>query len=428
VKEILRSRARSWVQMLLAILLLAGMSLGQSGASSERTFSQSKDSIQQLLKRLQPAMAGHLPALEGFVTAGDQPLDHYRRAFYQTMAQVSATPKGSIVRVTTKITAWYTDPAGTHSGYRLLTSNGRLESDFLDQVSEELAASTMQPSEGLPAGTDTQDADAPKKPSEFEPSRVSRPGTPTTGPFSAPLGPTLPARDEVANVAKPSDRSMLEEIKNLEEVIRNQAHPNNLVIVKQSGTAVVASPSLTAKTLLQATAHDEFEMLDFNADWVHVRISGLSRGWIWRNSVEMPDGIPETATRLGTGPKAAAEQLFHVTREETAAFPGDWEPLKGRNVKILSIEKVNESASDSGVIMRLEFAKAEIAKNYPELAKSGMAGIVLIFDSVDGGMIAATLPAMQQWKAGNLSDSAFWHQCFFDPPELGGATGTSGSR
>jgi hypothetical protein len=42
---------------------------------------------------------------------------------------------------------------------------------------------------------------------------------------------------------------------------------------------------------------------------------------------------------------------------------------------------------------------------------------VLIFDSVDGGMIAATLSTLQQWKAGKLSDAALWHQCFFDPPE-----------
>jgi hypothetical protein len=90
---------------------------------------------------------------------------------------------------------------------------------------------------------------------------------------------------------------------------------------------------------------------------------------------------------------------------------------------------VNDAATESGIIMRLEFAKAQIDRNYAELAKSSsLAGLVLIFDSADGGMIAATLPAMQQWKAGVLSDSAFWHQCFFDPPELGGATGTSGSR
>jgi hypothetical protein len=239
----------------------------------------------------------------------------------------------------------------------------------------------------------------------------------------------LPSRTEIAGTTQPADANVQEQIKNLEEILRNQAHPDNLVVVKQAGTAVVASPSLTAKTLFLASAHDEFEMLDFNADWVHVRVSGLSRGWIWRNNVEMPDGIPDTATRSGTGPKAAAEQLFHVTREETAPFPGDWEPLKGKRVKILSIEKVNESASDSGLIMRLEFAKAQIDKNYSELDKSGtLAGIVLVFDSADGGMIAATLPAMQQWKAGALSDSAFWHQCFFDPPEMSASGGTSGGR
>jgi hypothetical protein len=144
----------------------------------------------------------------------------------------------------------------------------------------------------------------------------------------------------------------------------------------------------------------------------------------------MPEGIPDTATRAGVGAKAAAEQLFHVTREETAAFPGDWEPLKGKSVKLLSIEKVSDTASDSGLIMRLEFAKSELEKNYNEVAQksSTLAGIVLIFDSADGGMIAATLPAMQKWKAGILSDSAFWRQCFFDPPELGGASDSPASR
>jgi hypothetical protein len=419
------------VFVLMAIALFWQSSFCQNGISSERSFPQSKESIEQLLKKLQPAMAGRLPALEGFVVAGDQPLDRYRRAFYQTTVQVGGTPsKGSTVRVTTKITAWYTDPTGTHSGYRLLSSNGRLESDLLDQLSEELAAGTGGVSPASPpAATETTQAEIRPKSAEPEASPHVAPAAPSGGPFSASLTPSLPARDETVRPTKPADKNVEDEIKSLEEVLRNQAHPNNLVIVKQSGTPVVASPSLTAKTLFLATAHDEFEMLDFNADWVHVRISGLSRGWIWRNSIEMPDGIPDTITRAGAGPKAAAEQLFHVTREENAPFPGDWEPLKGKSVKILSIEKVNEAANDSGLIMRLEFAKAQIDKNYQELAKSAtLAGIVLIFDSADGGMIAATLPAMQKWKAGVLSDSAFWHQCFFDPPELGGAPATSGSR
>jgi hypothetical protein len=159
-----------------------------------------------------------------------------------------------------------------------------------------------------------------------------------------------------------------------------------------------------------------------------VRISGLSRGWIWRNSLEMPDGIPDTDARSNTGAKAAAEQLFLVTREETAAFPGDWQPLRGKKVKIVSIEKTDEKATDPGITIRLEFAKSILDKNYTDLTKKAddLSGIVLIFDSSDGGMIAATLASLQQWKGAGLSDSAFWKQCFFDPPEmLTGGTPTS---
>src|SRR5437870_9789661 len=86
-----------------------------------------------------------------------------------------------------------------------------------------------------------------------------------------------------------------------------------------------------------ASAHDEFEMLNFNANWVHVRISGLSRGWIWRNSLEMPDGIPDVVdAHAVSAPRPAADELFHVTREETAPFPGDWAPLRGKSVKLIS--------------------------------------------------------------------------------------------
>ena len=300
-------------------------------------------------------------------------------------------------------------------------------SDLLDQLSDELTAKTtpLRPASEEAIGEANKNSAEPTAPPEMQPP-TSAAGTP----FAAPLTASLPARDSVSSAKKVPGLDLQEQIRSLEEVLRNQGHPNNLVAVKQAGTAVVVSPSLTAKTLFLASAHDEFEMLDFNADWVHVRVSGLSRGWIWRNSVEMPEGIPDTATRSGVGPKAAAEQLFHVTREETAAFPGDWEPLKGKSVKIVSIEKMSDAASDTGLIMRLEFAKSELEKNYNEVAQksSTLAGIVLIFDSADGGMIAATLPAMQKWKAGTLSDSAFWRQCFFDPPELGGAGDSSASR
>jgi len=46
----------------------------------------------------------------------------------------------------------------------------------------------------------------------------------------------------------------------------------------------------------------------------------------------------------------------------------------------------------------------------------------MTFDSEDGGMVSATLPALRQWKSGSLSDEAFLRRCFFDPPEAFGLT------
>jgi hypothetical protein len=232
----------------------------------------------------------------------------------------------------------------------------------------------------------------------------------------------------LANAGK-ANSALQAEVASLEETLKNQARPKNLVAVKKSGTAVVASPSLSAKALFLASMHDEFEMLDFNRDWVHVRVSGLSRGWIWRNSVEMPEGIPDTAIQSGPAPTAAAD-LFRVVRDETAQFPGDWEPLRGKNVKILSVQKVDETARDPGFQQRLEYAKFLLDKNYAEMAQKppSLAGIVVIFDSADGGMIAATVAALQQWRAGTLSDSALWHKCFFDPPETFDSAAPSGGQ
>jgi hypothetical protein len=154
----------------------------------------------------------------------------------------------------------------------------------------------------------------------------------------------------------------------------------------------------------------------------------LSRGWIWRNNLEMPDSVPDNDAPPSAAPPTSAE-LFHVSREEVAPFPGDWEPLRGKRVKIVSVEKTDENAKDAGPALRLEFAKSVLNTDYADLAQKTqeLAGIVVIFDSADGGMIAATFATLQQWKAGTLSDAALWHQCFFDPPESFSSAGVAGS-
>jgi len=420
---------------LSATLVLAFVQCGSAQAGlRERTFPQSKAVVEKILKDLQASMAGHLPVLDGFAISGNRPFDRYQRAYYQSTANVTSTASGgALVRVSTKVTAWYSDPVPSRSGYQLLTSNGRLEGDLLDQLADRLAAvndmvpgakpslSKAAPSSRQPAAGDSAiSAPSPNIPD-------------SSGTFSSSLAQSLSAQDHsgptMPKNAVNDSSELRAEAASLEEILKNQAHPKNLVAVKKSGTAVVASPSLNAKTLFLASPHDEFEMLDFTPDWVHVRISGLSRGWIWRNSLEMPGIVPDNDIAAGPAPTPTAAELFHISREEIAPFPGDWEPLRGKNVKIVSVQKTDETVKDGGLPVRLEFAKSILDNSYSELAgkSPALAGIVLIFDSADGGMIAATISTLQQWKAGALSDAALWHQCFFDPPETFNSSGSSGA-
>jgi hypothetical protein len=465
----------------ITLLLITQIVLSQAD-SHERLFPQSRTTIEKILGTMQQNLAGRLPVLDGFAKFGGHPLDRYQRGYFQATVQVSPTSGGgSRVRVSVKVTAWYSDATVSRSGYELLVSNGRIEEDVLDQLAEQLASLPVDETNHASVSTSNPPAvPAPAKPvisppvpasasSNQEPIRVASAPTPNaaapvtvrpsgndstiTAPsavsrdadkFSASPGTSLENAERAStnsgqpNAGQPNtdktNRALQVEAESLEEILKNQDHPKNLVAVKKSGTAVVSAPSLTAKPIFLASLHDEFEVLDFNRDWVHVRISGLSRGWIWRNSVEMPEGISDTDVQAGPAPATAAD-LFHVVREETAPFPGDWEPLRGKTVKILSVQKVDENSKDVGPGERLAYAKFLLDKNYSEISQKNqtqktqeLTGIVVIFDAADGGMIAATMAVLQQWKVGTLSDSALWHRCFFDPPETFDSAGPSGSQ
>lgn len=438
-----KRRGSNWAPVcVLALTFLVAFAFSQTNPC-ERSFPQSKAAIEKALSAMEPSLAGRLPGLEGFAKPSDHPLDTYQRAYFQSTVHVSSSPSGgSLVRVTTKVTAWYADPVASRAGYRLLTSNGRIEADLLDQLTDQLAknsgedtnqaASVAAPRANAEPLTKTQPAKTESATTPDSAISAPAPKLPeTSGTFSSSVSQGLAGQmnehpDPTAAAIK-SDSALQAEADSLEEVIKKQANPKNLVAVKKSGTPVVSTPSLNAKPEFMASMHDEFELLDFNADWVHVRISGLSRGWIWRNSVEMPNGIRDTDAQPASALTPVAD-LFHVIREETSTFPGDWDQLKNKNVKIISVQKVDESAKDAGAKARLEYTKFLLEKDYNDLAKarSTVAGIVVIFDSADGGMVAATMSTLQEWRAGTLSDSALWHKCFFDPPETFETSGNPG--
>jgi hypothetical protein len=414
---------------LVLVLVLAGSA--QINAA-ERTFTQPKAAVEKAIKQAQPT-AGRLPVLDGFARSGDRPLDRFQRGYYQCTIQVTSIPSGgSLVRVSAKITAWYAGTASTDSGYQVLPSNGRLETDLLDRIEEALSGTTSAPladTIGSPIASPAKNKDSAPAPTTPKPSipvtadssTLPEAPVPTSSPFKVGKAVESERTASLLTQKAVADKRMDEltkEATNLAEILRNQAHPNNLVAVKKSNTPVLVSPIEGAKVLFLATAEDEFEILDMSANWIHIRISGLSRGWIRRSSVEMPD-TSTSQTPSATAPASPSPQHFQVKDEQTATFPGTWEPLRGKTVMIATVQQTDTNSEDTGPRAKFEFTKTVFEKKYAELKSTGSKaeGLVVIFDSADGGMAAATLPALEQWKTGTLSDQAFWRRCLFDPPD-----------
>ncbi|MGA9481112.1 MAG: SH3 domain-containing protein [Candidatus Acidiferrales bacterium] len=429
--------SRFWALLFLTALL------GKTAVAQtvyQRTFSKNVSDVQRAVDELREASSGRLPTLEGFVEPGDQPIDRYERGFYECTFNVTATAAGgAVVQVNAKITAWYKDPSPARSGYRVLVSNGHVENDLLDQIAETLGPnSTVTPSAALgtsaPRSVSTGglrpqiNVDPAPSTDSTEGESSSRKGTP-----SGPLVPLRPAPSTFAPAAPAGEsiesmkarraadekqvRDLTAEIKALEEVLHNQVRPTDLAAVKKGGAPIYSKSSENSQVLLTASAEDEFQIIEVEGGWVHVQISGASRGWIRRNHLELPadyaqgEAKPADAAPAGGG-------LFKVSRQETNSFGGNWDPLKGKTVMVIWVEPGSPNASTTPS-QKLSFAKTLFDKAYPEASSAtpAVTGVVIVFDSADGGQIAATLSSLKQLVDGDLPEAAFWKQCSLDPPE-----------
>jgi hypothetical protein len=396
----------------LVFFLLAITCLAQTNPN-EHAFSQDIGQVRTALDNLPGGKSGPLPTLEGFVASDLQDPERYQRPYYQYTVRLTANPSGGArVRVSARISAWHSD--GAHSGYVLLKSSGRLETDLLDRLQKALddqAAELSGAAENAGAKTKLRAESSTSQ----QKAEISAP----TSQFPKHLGWTPPQ----AGSPPPTTNIALEnEARNLEDILRNQGHPTNLVAVKTDQTPVLQAPSLDGKVLFLASVEDEFELLETMPDWVHVRISGLSRGWIRKSAIQRLDGSteqvqPDSASGDASQRLSTASGLFTVGSDEVGTFPGDWSQLKGRNVKIVSVQQAAGTGRITSPQDKLHFAESIFQKGN---TVSGF-GLVVIFDSEDGGMIAATNTSIEQWKKGAIRENDFWKQCYIDPPEMLGS-------
>ena len=404
---------RRWLISAILMAMATGWAFAQA-APQERTFSASTADVERALQDIHANAGGKLPILDGFVAPQQQALDQYQRGFYQysiTVSPISSTE--TKVRVSAKITAWHKAVSGP-SGYEVMTSNGRLESDLLDNLNDALqprAAGSASTAVTTPS-TASSTLSAPNAPSTAHEASVFKSAP---NPKPRPQAPSESAQDE-ANEQR--IQQLTEEGNSLREILRNQSHPSNLAVIRAPRTPILEKPIDGSKVLLTADAEDEFQVVDAAGEWVHIQVSGISRGWVRRAEVDIPQGTTQTLSSMENDPRNYDRApSFQQTREEISVFPGKWEPLDGKKVKIIWVQPAGKKTFGSEP--KLNLVKSILKKAYPDVSSTTppVAGVVVILDSEDGGMAAATMAALQQWHAGHLPDTAFWKRCWLDPAE-----------
>src|SRR6267154_473391 len=380
-----------------------------------RTFPKAKEEVEELLKEIQGYAGQKLPIVDGFVAVGDQPLSRYERAFYQF--SIELVPDGTnatIVRLAAKITAWYADRDPSKSGYQVLPSNGRLELDLLDRLSDRLGGKPL-----ISVSRSSVLAPTPKLDLR----------TPSSGTY---VSSGTPASAGAAPVSGENEISAMRlkregeekhiqqlnaELQSLQEIQHNQVRPGNLVAVRKSGTAILAKPAIGSRVLFTAAANDEFEFLDAQGEWIHLQISGESRGYIQRSGVELPELLAARVKSPNVTASDHTQVAFRVAREETSVFPGNWDSLRGKTVKIYTVQPVSSQSKETRATAKLDFAASLFREFASTRATDSIEGIVVIFDSADGGIVASNLSTAREFADGSLSTEAFWNKCYKDPAD-----------
>jgi hypothetical protein len=88
-------------------------------------------------------------------------------------------------------------------------------------------------------------------------------------------------------------------------------------------------------------------------------------------------------------------------------------------VKIYTVQPASQDPKETGASARLGFASFLFKKFSAESAAAAppLEGIVVIFDSADGGMIGCSLLNSQRLASGSLPQEIFWKLCYVDPPD-----------
>jgi len=360
-----------------AALLSTVLSTAQTPGTPQREYPYSVTAVEAGLKQLGAYTGARLPALDGFITTEREHLPHYQRPYYEF--KIDLVPQGAtrtLVQVRAKVSAWYEDPAGQQSGYQELQSNGHLEADLLDRLSDYLENNRNRLLAD-PATLEKQLADVRQQEQEAR-QRIA----------------VLQGQLQNAHTAKgPSDPEF--------------------AAVTRAHVSVFRSPAEGSAVLLHAQAEDEFAVLEHRGPWLRVSLQDSQDGWI--RSSEATLVAASTAIHDQPAPDLAG---FIIVRRNVVPFSGDWARLKGKTAAYLWARPIGSSLNTSPSA-RLQFAEAAFRERYEEFAhssKRNFEGVVIIFLDQGGGVAAANLQDVGLWVEGTISRAEFFKRCSLDPP------------
>jgi hypothetical protein len=352
-------------------LILSGCLLAQTmRGAPQREYPYPLAAVKAALTNLGAYQGARLPTMEGFVDTDKIPLDQLKRPYNEYKIDLqNPAPDRTVVRVKANVTAWYTSP-DQGSGYRALQSNGRLEADLLDRLSDYLKNKSSDPV-------------VLKK-------RLAEVAADTTA-----------ARSRIADL-----QAQLAKAKNA------TAAPaaGEFASVHRGHVAILSAPSEHASVLLRPELDDEFAVLEHRGPWLHVQLDGGHSGWVLRSQVQSGSADSQSSSSS----RARVESAFTVFRETSSEFSGDWPRLQGRQALYIWAQPGGPVTEED----RVSFAQSVFKKRYREaihVSHNPVEGIVIIFMDARGAVAAAAMDDIRLWTEGALSDAAFLKKCSLDP-------------
>jgi len=371
------------VLLLFTIGLLSTAAAQNDVGTYQREFDHPIDDLKQALVALHADETQRLPTVRGFVS-DNLAIGEYERPYYQFETElVPRNANRTLLRIKARVTAWHTDSAGGQQEYRSLNSNGRLESEFLDRVTDYLVRI---------------DSDLTGRISSLEKMLAD---------LQAKTGDLEKQRDELAG-----------QNKGMESALQSQSQERNERTVLRSGTRILDRPSTAGRTLLAAERDDLFEVASERPGWTEVKLENGATGWIPAGETKaVPGGSDQTALSAALKEKPKS---FVVTREMVMQFLGDWPSLHGQKALFLYAQPVGLSHREA--TEKLSYVKQLFADRYRDAVHSdaGYSGLVVIFvgSGEKSGVAAARLDDIGMWINGRMPDNEFLKRCSLDPPEL----------